>query len=651
MATDPFSRVSIQGKECSRTAILEFDMVLSIKNKLLLPLLVVLVIITGIQLWVSSSTQKDQATRTVEQYTQTVVSTQVNFLQYWLDNTESIIHSAAQSFQNQGASPIPGLAQAQAAGKLEMVYAGTSTGQMLVSNDWKAPAGYDPRTRGWYKDAWAAGKPILTTPYEDAGTHKLMISIAEPYHVAGQEGVLGGDIVMESLIENVNRIHSDGVSGLLIDSAGNIVAYQDLSLALQPATKLAAGLDLSTIQTMAQDGRLHEVTIGDQTTYILLKQIPGYQWYFGVLYNKNIAMANMSKQLEHTFLFGLIQLVVIIGVIFFIIRKTLHPLDVMATAVAALSRNDGDLTHRLAVHSQDEIGAVTSHINTFLDKVHDIMTRISGNARQLDEQASQSKIMAQANTQSLHHQQQEISQIATAVHEMSATASEVAANADQTAQAVRDSANSCEHGKSVIARNQASITKLAKEVESASNTIRELEHNAQDINTILATIQGIAEQTNLLALNAAIEAARAGEQGRGFAVVADEVRVLSQRTQHSTGEIRSMIEALQRNTRQAVETMEQSQTLAQGSVGEAQNATEALEQITFAITQISDMAMQISSAAEEQRAVTEEVGRNIQASKDASDELETTSVKSARLAQELHNISGQLNQQVDQFRV
>jgi len=108
---------------------------------------------------------------------------------------------------------------------------------------------------------------------------------------------------------------------------------------------------------------------------------------------------------------------------------------------------------------------------------------------------------------------------------------------------------------------------------------------------------------------------------------------------------------LQRNTRQAVETMEQSQTLAQGSVGEAQNATEALEQITFAITQISDMAMQISSAAEEQRAVTEEVGRNIQASKDASDELETTSVKSARLAQELHNISGQLNQQVDQFRV
>ncbi len=221
---------------------------------------------------------------------------------------------------------------------------------------------------------------------------------------------------------------------------------------------------------------------------------------------------------------------------------------------------------------------------------------------------------------------------------MSATAVEVASNAEQTADAARSSSSSCEHGKQVIARNQRSITDLATQVKQASGIIQELEKNAQEINTILSTIQGIAEQTNLLALNAAIEAARAGEQGRGFAVVADEVRVLSQRTHSSTVEIRSMIETLQRNTQGAVSTMHEGQLLAQNSVedaNDANDATQALEQITASINQISDMATQISSAAEEQRAVTDEVSRNIQAVKDVSDELAVDADSSRHLSEQL----------------
>ena len=234
---------------------------------------------------------------------------------------------------------------------------------------------------------------------------------------------------------------------------------------------------------------------------------------------------------------------------------------------------------------------------------------------------------------------------------MSATATEVASNAEQTAAAAHASAASCDHGKQVIINNQSSITNLAGQVEQASNIIQELEKNAQEINTILSTIQGIAEQTNLLALNAAIEAARAGEQGRGFAVVADEVRVLSKRTHSSTVEIRAMIETLQRNTQQAVHTMHQSQQLAQNSVTDAGNATLALEQITHSISEISDMATQISSAAEEQRAVTDEVGRNIQATKDVSDELSHAANSANKLAIQLKEIALRINEQVNNFHV
>lgn len=627
-------------------------MTLNIKNKLLLALVTLLVVMSGVQLWSSSRTQAEQATHTVDNYAQTVTAAQVNYLKYWLDNSASIVDAAKQVFSKTDADPVPALMQAEAAGKFDMVYAGTADGRMVVSKiGWKAPEGYDPRQRPWYQDAVSANKLTVTAPYEDASSHALMISVAEPYDFGANKGVISGDVVITDLINNVNKIQSDGVSGLLVDGSGNIVASKDAALTLKPISQLAAELNLSSVQQMAQDGALHKISLADRSAFVIFKQIPGYNWYFGLLYDESVALQHMKTQQMHTLVFALIQLLVVVGAAFVIIRSTLRPLDSMAAAVEALSRGNGDLTHRLAIAQHDEIGVVSRHINTFLDKLHNMMMQIANSSKELDRQAGQSRDMAAQNNTSLQHQQQEISQIATAVHEMSATANEVASNAEQTAQAVRESAHSCEEGKEVIARNQQSITRLAGEVEQASGIIRELEQNALQINTILATIQGIAEQTNLLALNAAIEAARAGEQGRGFAVVADEVRVLSQRTQHSTGEIRAMIETLQRNTHQAVSTMEQSQTLAQDSVEDAQSATAALELITHAITQISDMAMQISSAAEEQRAVTEEVGRNIQATKDVSDELSHMARRSNELAADLHEISSDLNNQVNNFRV
>ncbi len=576
----------------------------------------------------------------------------------WLDTSATIVSSTKVGFVSTAEEDFAksknakhALLQAANSGKFDMIYVGTNKGEMIVSNDWTAPAGYDPRQRPWYQGAIAANRMMITAPYTDAGTGQLIISMAEPFKLDTVEGVIAGDISLQSLIQNVNSIAKEGVYGILVDGEGNLIAHKNPAMALKSATQLSSDMTKDEIRNLANSGKPRTMLIDGKNSIVYFAPIPGYEWYFGLVYDEDTAFAANNSLLKQSLLATILQLLIVAGGAAYIITLSLKPLSAMGDAVAELAQGNGDLTRRIKIRRDDEVGAVARQINLFIDMLHGMMSALAASARELDGQAKQSHTMASHNDESLARQQSEISQIATAVHEMSATATEVASNAEQTAAAAHASAASCDHGKQVIINNQSSITNLAGQVEQASNIIQELEKNAQEINTILSTIQGIAEQTNLLALNAAIEAARAGEQGRGFAVVADEVRVLSKRTHSSTVEIRAMIETLQRNTQQAVHTMHQSQQLAQNSVADAGNATLALEQITHSISEISDMATQISSAAEEQRAVTDEVGRNIQATKDVSDELSHAANNANQLAERLKMIALRINEQVNNFHV
>ena len=626
-------------------------MKLNIRQKLLVALATLLIATAGIQQLYNRQALIVAANKDVNRFETTVAQVQINGLKSWLDTSAAIVSSAKAGFAG-AAKPEVALAQAAQAGHFDMIYVGTDQGQMIASTpNWKAPDGYDPRQRPWYQDATAAGRMTVTAPYADASSGQLIISLAEPINTGTVKGVIAGDISINNLVTNVNSIAREGVYGILVDGDGNLIAHKDPKLTLKSATELAANLTKAEIQRLATAGKSIQMTISGQESIVYLAPIPGYDWYFGLVYDKATAFAESDQQLWSSLLATLLQLLIVAGGAALIITRALRPLAAMGDAVAELSQGHGDLTRRIKIKSDDEIGAVARQINLFIEMLQTMMADIANSARELDGQARQSHNLTSHNDQSLARQQSEISQIATAVHEMSATATEVASNAEQTAAAAHASAKNCEQGKHVITCNQQSITKLAGQVEQASNIIQELEKNAQEINTILSTIQGIAEQTNLLALNAAIEAARAGEQGRGFAVVADEVRVLSKRTHSSTEEIRSMIETLQRNTQQAVNTMHQSQQLAKNSVDDAQNATQALEQITHAIGDISDMATQISSAAEEQRAVTDEVGRNIQATKDVTDELSLAANNANQLASQLKDIASRINEQVNNFHV
>ncbi|WP_431196910.1 methyl-accepting chemotaxis protein [Pseudomonas entomophila] len=251
----------------------------------------------------------------------------------------------------------------------------------------------------------------------------------------------------------------------------------------------------------------------------------------------------------------------------------------------------------------------------------------------------------------MQQQHREIEQVATAANEMSATAQDVAHNASQAAQAARGADQAAREGLALVDANRQAIDRLANGMDSAMQEARALESRSEQIGSVLEVIRAIAEQTNLLALNAAIEAARAGEAGRGFAVVADEVRNLAQRTQVSVEEIRQVIEGLQQGTRDVVEAMHGGQRQAQDSATQMEQTLPALQRIGEAVTVITDMNLQIASAAEEQSAVAEEVNRNVAGIRDVTESLSGQADESARISQALNRLANQQQALMEQFRV
>lgn len=622
---------------------------ISIKNKLTLIFVVIIFAMTMIQTYITGKQLLNETYRSIQQYSSTLTDANVAGIEKWIEGRINVVNAAKNAFKYTD-NPSTYFTQSTNAGRFQIAYAGLSDGRFLQGVDLPVPEGYDPRTRDWYKVPMSTGKTVVTEPYVDVATNDLVVTIASPFNTSGYSGVIGADLNLNTLINDVVSIEQPGVYAFLVDGSGKIVAHRDRNLTLKSVANVSPNLSANKIKSLSQDPGFEEISIDGAESLLSAKKVPNTDWYFTVVIDKTQSFASYRSLLRQSAIFGLIQLAVIAFVAMFIIKKALAPLTTLSSAMEALSKGDGDLTQRISVNSKDEIGTLAHHVNAFIAKLQEIVRDIADSSSQLNEQSEVSTNVARQTSDGLTVQLHEISQIATAVHEMSATAEEVANNAQMTADSAISSTENCEQGKQVIIRNQDSITNLAQQVENASGIIQELEKNALDINAILSTISDIAEQTNLLALNAAIEAARAGEQGRGFAVVADEVRVLSQRTHSSTDEIREMIETLQKNSVSAVESMQRSQDLAQSSVDDANNATTALEEIASSIQQISDMASHISNAASEQRTVTGEVSKNIQLVNDVSDKMSTEADNSRHLSEELRGIAQQLNSQVQLFK-
>jgi methyl-accepting chemotaxis protein len=568
-----------------------------------------------------------------------------------------------------GAAQKPGQVATANGGREKMIFDYFSSignnnptfGYVYMSNtdggyvEWPGTGDYgdwDPRKRPWYtigKDSnYQLGR---RDGYYWEPDDAVYVSVLKGFkdNAGNFGGVVAVDVSLKALTDMTQKIRF-GETGffMLVESSGTLLVDGH-----QPANnfKKLGELQETYFTTIGntQNG-LIEVTIDGVDYMANVYTSPDLGWKFIGFKQTDEIYAN-AQELTWMTLVVCAVLVLLFGVAGVVTaNRIVTPINLVKEGLRTIAQGEGDLTSRLALLGTDETGELAKWFNQFIESTQAMIKVIKENAISMHGVSSQTNERTTAMSASLQRQLNAVEQIVTAVTEMSSAANEVAQTCIRTAEVSEQGLTATRSGKEVITRSSSGVNNLGTSIQDSSKVIQELERETVNINNILSTIQQIAEQTNLLALNAAIEAARAGEQGRGFAVVADEVRNLAKRTQDSTGQINSILSLLVNRIKEVTVSMDRSLVESSKAIELSAEVMDAFENIESAVQMIRDMTMQIATATEEQHLVTEDINQNIVAINDAVNQVSGQATEVEHYAREQSALSSSLKQLVGRFR-
>ena len=537
----------------------------------------------------------------------------------WVNSKMTVITSAQPVALSD--DPVPVFKQLALAGGFTNVYVGYASKTAKFSDPTGVPADYDPTLRPWYQQAVSSDDPVVTAPYVDAGTGKLVVTFAVPVKEQGAlKAVVAGDVAMDSVVANVRGIHpTPSSSGLLLDSNGTVIAGSDPALTLKPFTETIKGTDFAALKS----GNLVDGTFNGREKTFMATAVPGTHWLLVVALDNGDATAGMRSLLKASALSLAILALLSGALMHLLIARLLKPLSDIRDAMNSIANGTNDLSQRLPDKGGDEVAQIAQAFNAFSDKLSVVMIQLR------DASAS----------------------VKNAAHEIAAGNQDLSGRTEQAASSLRETASAVEEITASVTQSNESAAEANEQASKASaaasrggdvvaqaiSTMQSIELASAKIGDITSVIDGIAFQTNILALNASVEAARAGEQGRGFAVVAGEVRNLASRSAQAAKEIKSLIDS----TTESVATGSRFVHL----------AGDSMDEIRASVGSVSGIMREISIATREQMKGIHEINHAVTHLDRMVQQNAELVVQSAAAASALQSQAGDLAETAGHFRI
>jgi len=539
-----------------------------------------------------------------------------------------------------------------------------ASGKLIVNTHWNSAESRNYFEEPWHRGGMQAprGKCVWAAAYKDDASAEPRTNCAMTIY---KDGSPWGVSTIDLTLGFFNRLvaeKQDEIEGevMIVEADGKILSNQPQlgsDMVLRNVSEMSVQSPfIATVQkalaspSQALRREVFTSKAGEEFSFFMTP-VEGTPWFLAAALPTAKLEARSDAMLRTLASLQIPMVLILLALMLVAINQLMKRLGVLKTNIDSLSAGDADLTRRIAIKGEDEVDQVGRSVNGFIGYLQKMMIDVSDATTQIQSEIAQLKQLSRTTNDALARHASETDQAVTAINEMSSTAESVAHSASDTATFTQTANHNAVSSRLVVEDASTSVRSLVSEVESATAKVQAMQADAQRINDVLGVIGDIAGQTNLLALNAAIEAARAGEQGRGFAVVADEVRALAARTQQSTSEINETLQRLKDAVGSAVQAMEQTKASCQATADKTAQVTVGLDEMTNSVVHINDLSTQIATAAEEQSAVAEEINRNMVAVRHVVDELVESGASVDRSTESLLDTNGRLTAVVSRFKV